>query len=70
MLRRLWVERVLILEGLLLAEIVEILAKGAYFLFVLLANFAVLSFEFVEGLADDVEFVDLARDWGGRGKSG
>ena len=47
---------------------VELGAEDADVLFVLLADFAVLGLEVVEGLADDVELVDLAGDWmlGGR----
>lgn len=46
-----------------MAKLGEFLAEGADFVFVLLADFAMLCFEFVEGGADDVEFVDLAGDW-------
>lgn len=38
---------------------VKLCAKTIKFIFKLLTNFSVLSFEVVEGLADYVEFVDL-----------
>lgn len=44
---------------------VEFCAEDAEVLFVLLADFAMCCLELVEGLADDVEFVDLAGDWEG-----
>ena len=50
-------------------ELVEFCAEDADVVLVLLANLAVLCFEVVEGLADDVEFVDLACDLGKRGMS-
>lgn len=43
---------------------VEFCAEETEILFVLLADFAMGCLEVVEGLADDVEFVDLACDWG------
>ena len=49
---------------------IELCTEYADVVLVLLADFAMLCLEVVEGLADDVEFVDLARDWVGRGKSG
>lgn len=42
----------------------ELLAEGADFLLVLLADLAVLCLEVVERLADDVELVYLAGYWG------
>lgn len=37
-------------------------SKAAEFLFVMSANFAMLGFEIVKSLTDDIEFVDLGCD--------
>ena len=48
-------------------ELVEFCTEDADLVLVLLANLAVLCLEVVEGLADDVEFVDLTCDLGEKG---